>query len=355
MEEDKALEALYDLSAPLDSPVGWQNPRNSPHVWPQLVGAQYYSGRGVALSARCTEHSPARTYEYRANETTSVVHWGQRKLLIAEIQFLTRYGHLADTVVYAGAAPGTHTAVLIRFFPNHRFYLYDPAPFNLDANENLVLRQEMFTDEVAASWAPGANEFGKPVLFVCDIRSADFELVGSEESDRRIREDMAAQKHWCELMQPAMASLKMRLPWGRGVSSYLAGDIYFQIWAPPKSTETRLFTDGRTVRDYSNEQYEQQCFYYNTVVRLAMHNHGIEGVPGMDNCGDCAGEAHVLAQYRQGAGAALGEQSVAELMNLITDEMRGSRTLEDAVDAGEQKRRIVQNQWIDGKPAYLQP
>ena len=349
MSREKELEALYDTSE------GWQNPRNSPHVWPQLVnGTVYYSARGAALVSRCAEYVPRRPYASEKTDFSSLVHWGQRKLLIAEIQFLLLHGHLADTVVYAGAAPGTHTAVLMRFFPNHRFYLYDPAPFNLDANENLVLRQQMFTDEVAASWAPGANEFGKPVLFVCDIRSADFDLMGGEEFAKHVVKDMAAQKRWCELMQPAMASLKFRLPWDPGFTSYLAGDIYFQIWGPPRSIETRLFTNCRAEQPYDNQQYDTQCYYYNTVVRLAMHNHGIEGVPGMDNCGDCAGEAYVLAQYVERFGA-LDCEGVGGLMNMITSSIRGGRTLADVVDFGEQKQRVIRNQWVQGKPAYIAP
>lgn len=365
MKREKELEALYDLLAPLDGPTGWSNPRNSPHVWPQLQNGCYYSGRGVAISARCTDTSPRLPYVFRKDDVTSVVHWGQRKLLLAEVQFLTQYGHLSDTVVYAGAAPGTHMAALTVFFPQHRFYLYDPAPFGLDASDALVLRQEMFTDDVAASWAPEVNEMRKPVLFVCDIRSADFELVGTEESDKRIREDMAAQKRWTQLMKPAMASLKFRLPWGTGHTRYLDGDLHFQVWAPPKSTEGRLFTDGLTEREYDDKQYEDQCFYHNTVVRLATHPHDIVGVRGMDHCGDCAAEAQILGRYMERFGlpdqtvAANVAEGIGALMTLVTEGMRGARTLEDVVDAQEQKRRIQRNQWIKtdplgpAKPAYL--
>jgi hypothetical protein len=33
----------------------------------------------------------------------TVIHWGQRKLLMCEMEFLTKYGQLAPLVVYAGA------------------------------------------------------------------------------------------------------------------------------------------------------------------------------------------------------------------------------------------------------------
>lgn len=41
----------------------------------------------------------------------SVIHWGQRKLLLSEIEFLTLYGEDGMWVVYAGAAPGTLLSV----------------------------------------------------------------------------------------------------------------------------------------------------------------------------------------------------------------------------------------------------
>jgi cap2 methyltransferase len=352
-ERQKQLEALYDLTS-----EGWENPKNNPHIWPQLLSGPYYSGHRVALSPRCTATSPTLDYEYREGDVTSVVHWGQRKLLLTEIEFLTRYGHLADTVVYAGAAPGTHTAILMILFPNHRFYLYDPAPFNLDPHENLIIRQEMFLDAVAMEWTPDPSKGKKPVLFICDIRSADFELVGSAESDKRIRADMEDQKRWTEIMKPAMASLKLRLPWERGTSTYLSGDIYFQVWAPPKSTETRLFTDGLSTTLYDNQQYESQCFYHNTVVRLATHAHDVEGVLGIDHCGDCLAETQILARYIQAHGLPGQRTStlahgIGALMTIITETMRGGRTLADVVDAAELKRRVTKQQWIDGKPAYL--
>ena len=33
---------------------------------------------------------------------------GQRKLFVTEIQFLTKYSHLSDSVLYVGSAPGHH-------------------------------------------------------------------------------------------------------------------------------------------------------------------------------------------------------------------------------------------------------
>ena len=58
--------------------------------------------------------TPRTPYARRQGEVKTVDHWGQRKLLFSEIEFLTLYGHLAKTVVYAGAAPGMHISFLSR-------------------------------------------------------------------------------------------------------------------------------------------------------------------------------------------------------------------------------------------------
>jgi cap2 methyltransferase len=317
------------------------------HIYPQiLASSKYQSIIAETMPTVCTSSSPGVAYEYRKDDITSVLHWGQRKLLLTEIEFLSLYGHLSKDVVYAGAAPGTHIAMLIELFPSHRFHLYDPAPFSLDVHENIRIHQELFTDDIASSW--------EGVLFISDVRSADLDLVGSKETDIRVRADMASQMRWTQLIKPAMASLKFRLPWPcpdePDEQEYLDGELHFQVWAPPKSTETRLFTNGRSMTVYSALRYESQCFYRNTVDRLARYPHDVKGVKGLDHCGDCMGEIQVLRQY---LGAESSNEGVASLMNRITSSIRGKRTLADAVDHDEVKRRTTKRQWVGGQPAYL--
>jgi hypothetical protein len=49
-----------------------------------------------------TDNSPRTKYQRRQGEAKTVDHWGQRKLLLSEIEFLTMYGDAEYTVVYAG-------------------------------------------------------------------------------------------------------------------------------------------------------------------------------------------------------------------------------------------------------------
>jgi hypothetical protein len=54
-------------------------------------------------------------------------HIGQRKLLLNEIEFLTRYAKGGPSIMcYVGAAPCEHLTILLAMFPEMRFLLVDP-------------------------------------------------------------------------------------------------------------------------------------------------------------------------------------------------------------------------------------
>src|SRR5919109_4015273 len=89
-------------------------------------------------------------YRRRSGEEKETIKWGQLKLLNAEVQFLTLYWNPAKVprpaIVYAGAAEGTHLAVLARLFPTAIFDLYDQRPFDavLKEEKNIRLHQRLF-------------------------------------------------------------------------------------------------------------------------------------------------------------------------------------------------------------------
>lgn len=67
------------------------------------------------------------------------LHWGQRKLLLSEIDFFTRVAHDMGvekfrnqriSVVYPGSAHGDKLMMQMEMFPNVVYYLWDPARFN---------------------------------------------------------------------------------------------------------------------------------------------------------------------------------------------------------------------------------
>lgn len=66
-------------------------------------------------------------------------HWGQRKLLLSEIDMFNRIANDIShkkfknekiSVVYPGSAVGNHLIILMEMYPNLVFYLWDPAKYN---------------------------------------------------------------------------------------------------------------------------------------------------------------------------------------------------------------------------------
>lgn len=217
--------------------------------------------------------APGLAYRRRKGEAKSVAHWGQRKLLLAEIEFLTSYARPGATLVYAGAAPGMHIPLLLRLFPDvARFVLVDPNPFHRALkgckDPRLELRQRPFDDALAREFAAVGD-----VLFVSDVRTADYVRMTPEQVEQHVWLDMCDQQRWFLLMRPRKALLKFRLPWAHGTRSrYLNGLVLLPIFGPQTTSEARLVPTTGTVT-WDNTHYCDQMFRFNTVLRPAMYPH----------------------------------------------------------------------------------
>ncbi len=98
------------------------------------------------------DDAPRRVYRKIPHHQRTVNHWGQRKLLLSEIEFLTVHGSPGCVVIYAGAAPGTHIPYLVKLFPEVKcFVLYDPADFAVTNSERIEVHQGFFTP---TRWQP---------------------------------------------------------------------------------------------------------------------------------------------------------------------------------------------------------
>lgn len=132
-----------------------------------------------------------------------MLHWGQRKLLMAEVAFLSRWarGEAPCTVVYAGAAPGTHVPFLRWLFPPacvSRWVLVDPRPVEVVCDEATEVRCEPMTVALARELAA---RFGDCVLLMSDVRS-------DAHDDAAIAADMQAQAQWHEALGARASLLK---------------------------------------------------------------------------------------------------------------------------------------------------
>jgi hypothetical protein len=222
----------------------------------------------------------------------------------------------------------------------------------------------MFTDAVASKYKGTEG-----LLFISDIRSADWASMTNKQVEAEVIEDMEAQKQWHLIMKPLASEFKFRPPWGSGNTDYFKGDIYFPIWGPVTTTEGRLICRGDApFVSYNNTTYEEEMFFFNTLQRVSLYDHdcGSDRWPHSqyDHCYDCMAEISVLREHfrinskRMGIdweamSAAKQCRNVIQ-MSIDMNCVATNRTLRDNnPDPGDRKRKIIRRQFVDGKPAYV--
>jgi hypothetical protein len=242
---------------------------------------------------------PRKKYRPRDREAEGNLHFGQRKLLLSEIQFLTTtLSTLNETifgeedveedvpflVIYPGGGPGDHVPFLSQLFPLARFILIDPY-FEPDPREpgkikivpdsKIIIRAQLFEDEYAALF----REANVPIAFISDVRSTPPKELERQnrkqyelEFEKHAQFDMNLQRKWVDQLEPMASLLKFRLPFVPGTTNYLEGSLKFQAYAPKDSTEMRLSINSlnemvSTDTDYDHTDIEEKLFYFNTVYR----------------------------------------------------------------------------------------
>ena len=211
---------------------------------------------------------PRMKYDKSKIQNLDNLHWGQRKLLLSEIEFLTNYWSSYNQnkkkyLLYIGAAPGVHIQYLSKLFPDIHFILYDPANFIIKPSSNITIHQKYFTDEDVKQYK------NMNLFFISDIRErevGEYKLTDPEKFNETIRNEMNIQKKWFEELNPKKALLKFRVIWEEPTTTYLDGDLYFQIWQKNASIEMRLVPKTTTII-YDNKNIEEVNFYHNMVTR----------------------------------------------------------------------------------------
>lgn len=240
------------------------------------------------------DSSPKRAYETKERTLSGIVSWGQRKLLMSEINFFNYYYsptvHPNALVVYIGAARGDHIPVLSDFFPELSFLLYDPSDFapSVKRHAKIEVKREFFGIDTAR-YIRSQNS-NRAIFFISDIRTTD--KADNKPGPQNILLDNQLQWESIEALMPVQSLLKFRLPypdqWETYMENnpsehqpplteistsyeYLKGKIFLQPWAPCRSTETRLVPDivnGRFVTTiYEANDFQNRMFYHNMIVR----------------------------------------------------------------------------------------
>ncbi|KAL0488320.1 cap-specific mRNA (nucleoside-2'-O-)-methyltransferase [Acrasis kona] len=260
---------------------------------------------------------------------------------MSEIEFLVNYSDACDTVVYAGAAPGTHINFLSTLFPHLSFILVDPRDFHTKSSDKITIVQEYFTDEMALKYR------GQGVLFISDIRTSNWQIMSNEKVEESVNKDQDDQMRWHNIMVPHRSMLKFRLPYVTSYQSkkYLSGKVYLPVWGPASTTETRLVPDAcpsnaimearskkMTLEDINNKDFVNQCntkvwdclkyqdqmFYFNNVTRVTFYHHDVEA-DGIDHCYDCNAEIFILYNYLVWSGDVDDNTPDEEVAWLLSD------------------------------------
>lgn len=239
-------------------------------------------------------------------------HWGQMKLFYSELEFLllvSKYININEClIVYIGAANGLRfkNFFMKYFFPDISVLLYDPNNFKIQETDKIKIKtnaEGMFTDNTVNEVLKIANK--RKIIYITDIRYHAEDETKTEKQES-IYGDMVKQQKWGIMMDAEFMLIKFRNFYFYENSDeinfinnnfvfddeiknkivysnnkikqndkkewilYLKGSIYTQLYAPIKSTETRLFV--KKIKYYKNkekydsiDQEKYKLKYYNNV------------------------------------------------------------------------------------------
>lgn len=235
----------------------------------------------IKLISEYSDLLPKLKYNKEVFRILPNLKWGQRKLLITEVDFLTRYydcyrKNEKKYLLYVGASPGQHINYLKILFPDINYILYDKVDSKVEPSQNVVFHQRYFDDNEAKKY------IGMNIFFICDIRNLSVEkhLINMRKSENSnsnmddqiksteiILDDMKMQKDWCLIMKPIQSHLKFRVSWNTSVTEYFDGKIFFQPWTGNGSIEMRIIPNLSSTKLWNNKTIEEVCFYYNVNIR----------------------------------------------------------------------------------------
>jgi hypothetical protein len=279
------------------------NIENSPHIFKYANDIKKAFSFSRVLNPR-SRRKKYITMNKNKNKIIYPIHNGQRKLLMTEIEFITNEYHklknnsrpLNKIIVYIGASAdktSIHSYTLAMLFPEFEYHLYDDKDFyfKLYKLKNVKIFKRWFTNEDSKQYK------NKNVLLISDMRDP---LIGKAKNNKNekmqnkvVFDDMAIQMKFYKDINPVSALLKFRLPWQSGKTTYLDGDIYYQLWQGIHSSETRLVPNGK-IKEYDNTSYEERLFYFNTETRFRYYKHNYKCY---GHCFDCMSEIKILENY----------------------------------------------------------
>ncbi len=251
----------------------------------------------------------------------SVVHWGQLKMFLVTLLFLTNRINPDDKevhIIYPGSARGDNILILCDMFPNTYWYLIDPLPFHPKLSSHKQIKEiskEYFTDETAKYYGEKFAKRTHPLFLLSDIR------VNTD--DKSVMENQESNAKWHQMINPDYSYFKFRCPYdGPDTYNYYTGKIYIQPYAPVSSSEARIQFAGKLEKtQYSCSKYIGQFNYFNRVLRPSLYTQKI--IPNQmyfDKCYDCTYFSHLIKTYTSKFAKSnpWSKKEIIEIMREIT-------------------------------------
>ena len=283
--------------------------------------------------------------EYDSSCVLNNVHWGQLKLFCSEMFVILK--HLPEnvnTVLYVGGANGSHIYVLAKFFPHLTFYLYDTQYFDkrLFKLINVKIFKKYFDDKELRKW----KSKDTPMFFISDIRTLTYDPDAKDDEIRvknesSVWEDMKLQESWIKELDPTVSLVKFRLPFAYDFilregekRPYLNGEVCFQIYNKPTSSETRLLIKDKEEKDWDIVEYERKMYYHNCMTRNKKKfknpiNRKINDIypeRGLFNDFDSTYLTVLVIEYIRRTEENITEKKVKKILDFILDNI-GSRKM----------------------------
>lgn len=271
-------------------------------------------------------------YKSSKGERLCIVKFGQRKLLLTLLQFLTicvkkykkKYDKGKLIVLYIGAGDGTNIYAISKMFPKMKFILYDDHFDDiLKKRPNVEIHTKLFFIENAEQYVKD----GKNILFLSDIRTNL--IVKDEPTEFDIYNNSLLQLSWIIKIKPLMSHLKFRClfvdkNWDLDDTTYNLhkeifkdtltkdelikqlkkkikyniGTIFLQPWTGPSSSETRLVIERDEIgkfKEYDNVEYEDKIYSFNKMKHTSLYKD--TKCDNLCDCYDCNLEADIIKKY----------------------------------------------------------
>ncbi|GIQ79832.1 poxvirus/kinetoplastid-type cap-specific nucleoside 2-O-methyltransferase [Kipferlia bialata] len=260
--EDVSTEGVPEWALPATNPHTLQTVENDGKMPPRHELSELQ--RSLAVDA------PGQEYRRRHGMSKTALNWKQRKLLLAEIEFLTEVltPNTPAIVLLIGSAPGHQIPILAEMFPCAAFELWDPSPYAGPMGSGRIsCRRQCFTDAAAMVVRERLNDVESlPLFLISDIRTASpLEQITADTEDW-VWADMLAQYRWLSQLRPEAALLKWRPPWPSVCRPEIKqqmevvpgpkGEVMLPAFGPQTTTECRLFVRKRDADKKAREEAE---------------------------------------------------------------------------------------------------